>query len=56
MNYLTLNLNRSVRGPFRLNQLDRNDPVEARVYNNRRLELIAEFQPKRPMIKLRKRS
>ena len=55
MNQVTGSINRGIRGPFRLNQLDRNDPVEARVYNNRRLELIAEFQPQKP-VKLRKRS
>ena len=55
MNRLTAEINRNVRGKFRLNKLDLSDPVEARVYENRRLELIAEFQPQKP-VKLRKRS
>ena len=56
MNYTTLTLNRSVRGPFKLNQLDRNDPVEARMYENRRLEEIAAAQPSGRVIVRKKNS
>jgi len=54
MNQVTVSINRGIRGPFKLHKLDRNDPVEARMYDNRRLELIAEFQPK--SIKIRRKS
>ena len=55
MNYLTHQVNSGIRGQFRLNQLDRNDPVERVMYNNRRLEEIAMAQPSGRVI-LRKRN
>ena len=55
MNYLTLNLNSGIRGTFKLNQLDRNDPVERVMYDNRRLEAIAQAQPSGRVI-VRKRN
>ena len=57
MNYLTLNLNSGIRGQFKLNQLDRNDPVERVMYDNRRLEAIAQAQPSSAnKVKVRKRN
>ena len=55
MNYLTHQVNSGIRGQFSLNQLDRNDPVEARMYENRRLEAIAQAQPSGRVI-VRKRN
>ena len=57
MNYLTHQVNSGIRGQFSLNQLDRNDPAEARMYENRRLELIAAAQPSSAnKVKVRKRN
>ena len=55
MNLVQAEINSGIRGPFRLNQLDRNDPVEARMYENRRLEEIAMAQPSGRVI-VRKRN
>ena len=55
MNYLTHQINSGIRGTFKLNQLDRSDPVEARMYENRRLEEIAKAQPSGRVI-VRKRN
>ena len=54
MNYLTHQINSGIRGPFKLNQLDRNDPVERVMYDNRRLEAAASQPTQR--VKLRKRA
>ena len=56
MNYLTHQVNSGIRGQFRLNQLDRNDPVEARMYENRRLEAIAQAQPSSRVIVRKRKS
>ena len=54
MNYLTHQVNSGIRGQFKLNQLDRNDPVERVMYDNRRLEAAASQPTQR--VKLRKRA
>ena len=56
MNRLTAEINRKAAGLPKPRRLDWADPCQVVLHENRRLELIAEFQPKRPMIKLRKRS
>ena len=48
-------VNSGIRGTFKLNRLDRNDPVEAMMYENRRLEAIAQAQPSGRVI-VRKKS
>ena len=56
MNNLTSTLiSRSWNKPFSFKKLNREEPCQAVLYENRRLELIAEFQPQKP-VKLRKRS
>ena len=55
MNLVQAEINSGIRGPFKLNQLDRNDPVERVMYNNRRLEEIAMAQPSGRVI-VRKRN
>ena len=45
MNLVQAEINSGIRGQFKLNQLDRNDPVERVMYDNRRLEAIAQAQP-----------
>ena len=56
MNNLTSTLiSRSWNKPFSFKKLNREEPCQAVLYENRRLETIAASQPKRPA-KLRKRS
>ena len=54
MNLVQAEINSGIRGPFKLNQLDRNDPVERVMYDNRRLEAAASQPTQR--VKLRKRA
>ena len=53
MNLVQAEINSGIRGPFKLNQLDLNDPVERVLYENRRLEAAASQPTQR--VKLRKR-
>ena len=55
MNLVQAEINSGIRGNFRLNQLDLSDPVEAMMYENRRLEAIAQAQPSGRVI-VRKRN
>ena len=55
MNLVQAEINSGIRGQFKLNQLDRNDPVERVMYDNRRLEAIAQAQPSGRVI-VRKRN
>ena len=54
MNLSTNEINRGIRGTFKLNQLDHNDPVERVLYENRRLEAAASQPTQR--VKVRKRA
>ena len=56
MNLVQAEINSGIRGNFRLDKLDRNDPVEAMMYENRRLEEIAMAQPSGRVIVRKKNS
>ena len=56
MNLVQAEINSGIRGNFRLNQLDLSDPVEAMMYENRRLEEIAAAQTSSGRVILRKRN
>ena len=40
MNQVTVSINRGIRGPFKLNQLDLSDRDQRIMYENRRLEQL----------------
>ena len=56
MNLVQAEINSGIRGNFRLDKLDLSDPVEAMMYENRRLEEIAMAQPSGRVIVRKKNS